>query len=829
MGVATLHLPWAVGRLAHHVRRVLEGRRRWVWLGLGLAVLSLAPALVSTYQLALLLALLSYVALASAWALFSGPTRYLSFATAAFYGIGGYTAFLLSAGLVWPVPVVAGAALAALLALGVGGLSLRLRGPYFAVLTFGLSELIRHVVLSYELRVTGTVGRVLTVPFSLPRLYYGVLIIAALTVAGAWLLRRSRWGIALVAIGGDEERAEVLGIRPTWIKIAVFAMSAAFIGATGAAMAPRLTYLEPQIAFNPLISFQTVIMALLGGTGRASGPVVGALFVGLISEVFLLQFRYVYMIILGVVLIATIVVLPYGITGWDTEEETGDVVRAVRWAIVRRIPRRYAMPRTYQLFIEGAWQDAPGGRTFPDINPPTGQVFAQIAAADADTARRAVVAAERAQGEWGDLAPAERAGVVLKAAQIWDRRNDELEETLTRETGAVAKKAKFEVGYCSELLRQAASLPYQIGGEVAPSNITGKVNYFMRKPVGVVSVISPWNFPYILTLRAVAPALALGNAVVLKPSEETPIVGGLLAGEIFEEAGLPPGVLNVVPCPRDDVEAVGDVLIGHPAVAVVSFTGSTATGQKLAEKAGRHLKRIVLELGGKSPLIVLADADLDLATSAAAFGAFFHQGQICMAVTRILVEAAIADRLASSLVEKVKSLEVGDPRDINTDIGPITSPTQLAKIKAHVEDAVAKGARVLVGGHSRGPYFEPTVLTGVTPAMRCYHEETFGPVVTLVSVKDAEEAIRLANDTTYGLSAGIITGDPDRGMALAGRIQAGMVHINDSSVHDEPHAPFGGMKGSGLGRHGGKAAIEAFTEQRWVSLQTGRRHYAFDH
>lgn len=487
------------------------------------------------------------------------------------------------------------------------------------------------------------------------------------------------------------------------------------------------------------------------------------------------------------------------------------------------------MPRDYQLFIDGEWQDAPGGRTFPDVNPATGEVFARIAAGDADTARQAVEAADRAKGEWGELAPAARAAVVLKAAQIWERRKDDLAQMLTTETGAVAGKAAFEVGYCAELIRQAAALPYQAGGEVAPSNVTGKVNYFMRKPVGVVSVISPWNFPYTLTLRAVAPALALGNAVCLKPSEETPIAGGLLVAEIFEEAGLPPGVLNVVTCPRDAVEAVGDVMISHPAVAVVSFTGSTATGQKLAEKAGRHLKRIVLELGGKNPLIVLADADLDLAVSAAAFGAFFHQGQICMAVTRILVESPLADRLASQLVEKVKGMETGDPRDMHTDIGPITSPTQLAKIKAHVEDAVAKGARVLVGGRSHDQYFEPTVLTEVTPAMRCYHEETFGPVVVLIPVKDAEEAIRLANDTTYGLSAGIITGDPERGMALAERIQAGMVHVNDSSVHDEPHAPFGGIKGSGLGRHGGKAAIEAFTEQRWVSLQTERRHYAFDH
>ena len=367
-----------------------------------------------------------------------------------------------------------------------------------------------------------------------------------------------------------------------------------------------------------------------------------------------------------------------------------------------------------------------------------------------------------------------------------------------------------------------------VSGEVAPSNIAGKVNYFVRKPVGVVAVISPWNVPFVLTLRAVAPALALGNTVVLKPSEETPLAGGLLVAEVFEEAGIPPGVLNVVTCAREDVGAVGEVLVTHPAVNVISFTGSTATGRALAEKAGRHLKRMVLELGGKSPLIVLQDADLDLAVSAAAFGAFFHQGQICMASTRILVEQPVADTLAAQLVEKVKTLKMGDPRDAKTSIGPITSPTQLAKVRAHVEDAIAKGARVLIGGRTHGQYFEPTILTGVTPEMRCYHEETFGPVVALVSVKDVDEAVRLANDTAYGLSAAVITGDPERGLALADRLQSGMVHVNDSTVHDEPHAPFGGVKDSGLGRHGGRAAIEAFTELRWVSVQTERRHYPFD-
>lgn len=799
-----------------------------MWAAALLAALAGFPLVAPAYQVSLGLALLADVALASAWALFSGPTRYLSLAAAAFFGAGAYTTALFGARLAWPLPVLAGAAVGGLLAVPVGLLALRLRGPYFAILTFGLSELVRHTVIWYESAVAGTVGRVLVLPLERRTLYWGLLVLAGLAVSAAILLRRSRWGLALAAIGGDEERAEVLGIRPTGVKIAVFALSAALMGATGAAIAPRWTYIDPHIAFTPLISFQVIIMALLGGVGRPAGPVLGALFLGLLSELFLLQFRYVYMIVLGVVLIVTVLGLPHGIMGWRAEERTDELVRRLRWAIGRRIPRRFTMRRDYQLFIAGDWCEAPGGRTFPDANPATGEVFARIPAADADTARRAVEAADRARGEWGELPAAQRAAIVLEAARVWERRRDDLADMLITETGAVTGKAAFEVGYCLDLIRQAASLPYQATGEVSHSNITGKINYFMRRPVGVVSVISPWNVPYVLTLRAVAPALALGNAVVLKPSEETPIVGGLLVAEIFEEAGVPPGVLNVVTCARAEVEAVGDVLVTHPAVGAVSFTGSTATGRALAEKAGRHLKRIVLELGGKSPLIVLEDADLDLAVSAATFGGFFHQGQICMAASRILVEHSLADALASQLVEKLHTLKMGDPRDPQTAIGPITSPTQLEKIAAHVDDAVAKGAKVLVGGRARGRYFEPTVLTGVTPDMRCYHEETFGPVVALTPVKDVDEAVRLANDTTYGLSAAIITGDPDRGMALAERIQAGMVHVNDSTVHDEPHAPFGGIKGSGVGRHGGRAAIEAFTELRWVSLQTERRHYPFD-
>jgi acyl-CoA reductase-like NAD-dependent aldehyde dehydrogenase/ABC-type branched-subunit amino acid transport system permease subunit len=815
-------------RLRHRLRRALRGRRAWVGAAGLLAALAVLPFVAPAYQVALGLALLADVALASAWALFSGPTRYLSLAAAAFYGVGAYTAALAAAGLAWPVPIVAGAAAGAVLSLPVGLLALRLRGPYFAILTFGLAELVRHAVIWYESNVTGTVGRVLVLAVERRTLYWGVLAIATLAVACAILLRRSRWGLALVAIGGDEERAEVLGVRPIGVKVAVFALSAALMGATGAAMAPRWTYIDPHIAFNPLISFQVIIMALLGGVGRPAGPVVGALALGLLSELFLLQFRYAYMMVLGAVLILVVLLLPHGLTGWRAEARTEAWGRRLRWAVARRIPRRFAMRRQHQLFIGGEWQDAPGGHTFPDVNPATGEAFTRIPAADAATAARAVEAAERARTEWGELQPAVRAGIVLRAAQVWERRAEDLERLLTTETGAVRAKAAFEVGYCTELIRQAAALAYQASGEVAPSNVSGKINYFMRRPVGVVSVISPWNFPYILTLRAVAPALALGNAVVLKPSEETPLAGGLSVAEVFEEAGVPPGVLNVVTCPRSAVPEVGDVLVTHPAVGVISFTGSTATGRALAEKAGRHLKRIVLELGGKSPLIVLEDADLDLAVSAAVFGGYFHQGQICMAATRILVEHSLADALAASLVEKLGTLKLGDPADPQTAIGPITSPTQLEKIRAHVDDAVAKGAKVLAGGRARGPYFEPTLLTQVTADMRCYHEETFGPVVTLTPVRSADEAVRLANDTSYGLSAAIITGDPKRGMALAERIQSGIVHVNDSTVHDEPHAPFGGIKGSGLGRHGGRAAIEAFTEIRWISLQTERRHYPFD-
>jgi aldehyde dehydrogenase (NAD+) len=363
-----------------------------------------------------------------------------------------------------------------------------------------------------------------------------------------------------------------------------------------------------------------------------------------------------------------------------------------------------------------------------------------------------------------------------------------------------------------------------VTGELIPSS-SGKVSMVVREPVGVVSVITPWNFPLLLSMRAVAFALAVGNAVVLKPSEETPVAGGVLVGRIFEAAGLPPGLLNVVTCSRARVAEVGEVLVRHPAIGAVSFTGSSVVGREVAALGGRHLKRVALELGGKDALIVLDDADLERAVGAATFGSFMHAGQICMSTERILVDAAVAEEFTGRLAAKAAELGVGDPR--SNVIGPVINARQADKIRRHIDDAVTHGATVRTGGGNDGLFFQPTVLDGVAPDMAVWTEETFGPVAPVVTVAGEEEAVKLANDSEYGLSAGIITADEERGLSVARRLETGMAHVNDTSVYDEPNAPFGGVKSSGIGRHGGKAAIDAFTTTRWLTLERGGRLYPF--
>jgi aldehyde dehydrogenase (NAD+) len=414
--------------------------------------------------------------------------------------------------------------------------------------------------------------------------------------------------------------------------------------------------------------------------------------------------------------------------------------------------------------------------------------------------------------------------ILHKAGDALERRAKEIQEVLIDEGGSWIGKSMFETGYASGVFRAAAAVAYQVNGEILPSE-HGKISLVMRVPLGVVSVISPWNFPMILSSRGFAPALAVGNCVVLKPSEETPVAGGLLFAEILEEAGLPPGVFNVVTCSRDNVADVGDELIANPDVHGISFTGSTAVGTKVAARAGGLLKKCCVELGGKDALIVLDDADIVHAVNAATFGSFMHQGQICMSVERIIVHEAIADEFTEKLVANTMKLRVGDPRQMANCIGPVINSTQLRKIREHVDEAIAAGATLLCGGKNQGLFFEPTVLGNVTRKMRVFREETFGPVAPIIRARSDDEAIEIANDSDYGLSAGIMTRNEERGLSIAQRLRTGMAHINDSSINDEPHVPFGGIGASGLGRHGGKPGIDTFTELRWITLERGGRHY----
>ncbi len=385
----------------------------------------------------------------------------------------------------------------------------------------------------------------------------------------------------------------------------------------------------------------------------------------------------------------------------------------------------------------------------------------------------------------------------------------------------------FQMGFVPGLFRQAAGTAYAPIGQVIPSDVPGTFAMGLRRPVGVVGAIAPWNAALILSARSIAAPLVLGNTVVLKPSEWSPISGGLIWAEIFADAGLPAGVLNVVTHAPGGAGAIGDELVSHPAVRRINFTGSTNTGRKLAEAAGRNLKRIVLELGGYNPLIVLGDADLEYAVNASAFGAFLHQGQICMSARKIIVERSIADEFTEQLAAKTKTLKAGDPKEHDTIIGPLINEDALATVKARVDDAVAKGARVLAGGDAVGPCYQATLLADVPDDSEFAKVETFGPVAAIEVVDSAEAAVARANATTYGLSAGILTSDPDRGFSLAQQIDAGIVHVNDQPVGDEPQMPFGGVKDSGWGRFGGQAVIDEFTELRWITITSGTHPFPF--
>jgi aldehyde dehydrogenase (NAD+) len=479
--------------------------------------------------------------------------------------------------------------------------------------------------------------------------------------------------------------------------------------------------------------------------------------------------------------------------------------------------------KTYSLYIDGKWSGAADGAVADDFNPATGALFARVAQAGRADALRAVEAAYKARESWARMIVSERAAILLRAADILATRVDEYREVLIDESGSTFGKSMFEVFYCIDLLRSAAGDARHIFGETLPHSMNGQVGMTIRQPLGVIGGIAPFNAPFLLAMKKVALALAAGNCFVLKPSEETPVIG-LKIAELFEAAGLPPGVLNVVTGPARDVAGV---LLSDPRVRMITFTGSTQVGKIIAVEAAKYLKKITLEMGGKNPLIVLRDADVDYAVRAGCFGIYFHQGQVCMANSRIIVEAPVFDEFCEKFAARAQTYKVGDPHDPQTVIGPLIRRTQCGFIDEQVKDAVAKGARVLTGGTHQDNFYQPTVVAGVTSDMRIYGEESFGPITSIIKAGSSEEALAIANDTSYGLASGIITNDLQKAMDLALRLESGMVHINDTTVSDEPHVPFGGIKNSGVGREGGRYSMEEMTELKWITVQLGQRQFPF--
>jgi acyl-CoA reductase-like NAD-dependent aldehyde dehydrogenase len=479
-----------------------------------------------------------------------------------------------------------------------------------------------------------------------------------------------------------------------------------------------------------------------------------------------------------------------------------------------------------QLLIGGRELDATNGATFVRLNPMTGEAASTAAAATVADATAAADAAAAAFPAWSSLGPTARRAKLMRAADVLESQAGRFVELVTSETGATAGWTHFNVHLAAGMLREAAAMTSQIGGEVIPSDVPGSLAMAIRQPVGVVLGLAPWNAPIILGVRAIAMPLACGNTVILKGSEVCPATHRMI-GTVLQEAGLEPGVVNVVTHDAKDAAAVVEAMIAHRAVRRVNFTGSTTVGRSVALLAAKYLKPVLLELGGKAPLIVLADADIDAAVNATVFGAYAHQGQICMSTERVLVEEPVADEFAAKLAKRVAALPIGDPRTGEVVLGSVVGIGTVERVQRLVKAAVAQGAKVLTGGAAQGTIMQGIVVDHVKPEMALFRDESFGPQVSITRVGSAEEAVRLANDTEYGLAASIFSRDIAKAIEMAKRIESGICHINGPTVHDEAQMPFGGMKASGYGRFGGKAGVDQFTETRWITIQTTPRHYPF--
>ncbi|MBW1598920.1 aldehyde dehydrogenase family protein [Streptomyces sp. JJ38] len=477
-----------------------------------------------------------------------------------------------------------------------------------------------------------------------------------------------------------------------------------------------------------------------------------------------------------------------------------------------------------QQYIDGEWRSGSGSWDVIDLNPYNGDKLCSITVATVAEIDHAYRAAERHQPGWTAVNPYTRRLVFERAIRVIEDREEEITEAIIAELGGTRLKAAFELHLTKEALREAMALALRADGRILASPVDGKENRLYREPVGVVGVIAPFNFPLFLAMKSVAPALALGNGVVLKPHEDAPITGGTLLARIFEEAGLPGGVLNVV---VTDLAEIDDAFLEHPVPRVISFTGSDRVGRHVATVAAAHLKHVILELGGNSAFLVLDDADVDYAVDAAVFSRYVHQGQVCMAANRVIVDRSVAAEFTEKFVAKVRTLTVGDPGEPETVVGPLINASHADRLAALVEQAVEGGATALVRGRVEGNLFHPTVLTDVPADSPVLTEEMFGPVAVIIPVDGEEEAVRVANDSRYGLSGAVHTADLERGVRVARRIHTGMIHVNDGTVADEPIVPFGGEKSSGLGRLNGDHFVQAFTVEKWVGVQHGRSDFPF--
>ncbi|HLR75203.1 MAG TPA: aldehyde dehydrogenase family protein [Virgibacillus sp.] len=475
-------------------------------------------------------------------------------------------------------------------------------------------------------------------------------------------------------------------------------------------------------------------------------------------------------------------------------------------------------------YINGKWRNGSSETTMPNLNPYNNELIATYQAASIEDLDEAYESAAQVQTTWQKENPVSKRAVFEKAVQLIEKNHEAIVNIITEEIGGTRLKAEFEIGLVTNIIKEAATFPFRMEGKILPSPTDGKENRIYRIPVGVVGVISPFNFPFFLSMKSVAPALAAGNGVVLKPHEHTPITGGTLIAKIFEEAGLPKGLLNVV---TTEISEIGDRFVDHPIPRTISFTGSTQIGRHIASVAGKNLKEVHLELGGNSALVVLDDADIDQAVSAAVFSRFTHQGQICMSANRLIVHEKIYDEFVEKYVDQVSKLTCGDPKDPNTIIGPLINDRQVETTASLIEKGIKEGAHPIIKGKINGNIVEPVVFTNVTKDMTLAKEELFAPVVSIIKAANDEEILAIANDTSYGLSGAVHTENIERGTELAKQMDTGMIHINDGTINDEPHVAFGGMKNSGIGRLNGEWSLDAFTTMKWISVQHEKVQYPY--